>query len=735
MQKTNAKILTAFLLMAMTIAVIPLATASTGYVLINTTAFPSVTGQQVAAGGNINLYLGGLGFSGGQFYLILSTNGFSDQSGTPYTPTFNLANLTDPHVDTYPGPAGSGMSWSVGFGWVNGSIPKNIAGGQYFVKVFDGSATSIAVTDTYFVVTASFEVTPTSGPGGAALSLKGYAFGANGFVNLTYYNTTGTNKITIQNLVQADAIGQFTYNATAPDLMQVLTPAGDQLPTFTTIIFNAQDSTGQYNDTYNEYARGLKQVDTAIATNLWGNATISGIAKQVNQTIKISGLNFSPGAATIWWDAATVIGTTAVNATGGFTTTITVPMTSVGPHWIVVQDSGVLFYVQVTVTPTLILSPAVGPVGTTVTATGFGFPAAVGTTQYNVTITWVGHTTYIAAWALTSATGQFSTSFVVPHDAGGAHVVMALANDTAATTSVASFTVTPTLSISPSSIANNGTIVKVTATGLDPTASYTPNIDNRLIGVDPLNYYYITSIVANGTGDVTLEFVGAGFSYGLHVFSLYKGGETTLGTGQYVFFNVTLTAGDPTVDMLNAINKTVAGLSGLTGANSTMLVGISNDVGIIKSNLTSIAATLTSINNGVATVQTSVGTIQTSLSSIGSSISSVSGSMASISSDIGTIETSLSSINTKVTSIDGKTATIQTDLGTLTGTVQTINNGVATIQTDLGTLQADVADVQTSVDSVPGQVNVPIWIAVVLALIAALAAIASLLLVRRKIAG
>jgi len=323
--------------------------ASTGFILINATT-SSAQGQTVPAGGTVNLYFGEVTWSGAQFYLLISTNGFSDTTGTQYSPIFTVADLTQPNVLTFTNANGT---WKMGNNWVNGSTPLSIAGGKYFIKAFDGAATSVAVTGTYITITGALQTIPASGPGGATLSLVGHAFGANSFVNLTYYNTTGTNKIPIANLVQADAQGQFTYTMTAPDLMQLVTPAGDYTPSWTTITFNAKETIDEYNATYNEYARGLKQVQSNVAIGLWGNGTdlSATVVRQVGQTIQLTGLYFYPGSASVLWDGTTNIATTTVNATGGFDTNITVPSTSTGGHWIVVQDANhAPFYVKITAT-------------------------------------------------------------------------------------------------------------------------------------------------------------------------------------------------------------------------------------------------------------------------------------------------------------------------------------------------------------------------------------------------
>ena len=98
MQKRNMKIITALLLTALTLAMFPLAVnASLGNILINvTTVGPSVVGQEVAAGGQIMLNFSGVTFSGGQFYLMMSRDGYSVAStgDLAYSATFDVANLT-----------------------------------------------------------------------------------------------------------------------------------------------------------------------------------------------------------------------------------------------------------------------------------------------------------------------------------------------------------------------------------------------------------------------------------------------------------------------------------------------------------------------------------------------------------------------------------------------------------------------------------------------------------------
>jgi len=752
MQKMKAKALTAMLLMAIVIAVLPLTVnASTGYIRIDPTTI------SVPAGGNVNLNFTEVLFSGGQFYLILSTNGFSDQTGTQYSMTFGVSQLQNSSVTTY---TSGTMSWKVGYGWVNGSIPLNIAGGQYFIKAFDGAATSVAVTDVPITVTATFTVTPVSGTAGRALTLAGYAFGANAKVNITYLNTTGTNYIPVANLVQADSVGQFTYPYAAPDLMQLVS-TGNSTYVPTRITFNAKDVPGAgYNATYDENPRGLYRVQGSATQNriastsgtyLWGNATdFTGailVERQVNETIRIVGLNFYPGTATIWWDAVTVLGTATVNSTGGFDTTITVPLTGVGGHWIVVQDAGVLFYARVYVSPTLILNPTRGPIGTTVAVTAYGFPASVGTTVYNATITWIGTPTKAVAWALISSTGQFTTSFVVPSDYGGLHDVVVSVN-ASTVTATSQFYVTPQLTVAPSTFANNCTfVVTVSGTGFDPEASWIFYVDNAFYS----NWFYPAS---NGT--LAFHLASGGFRPGMHkVHVIANDGASPYAIEAYATFTVT-EGNDIETDYLKQINATVTGLSGLSGVNASMIndiytntvlikaqlltvqgdvATIKTDTGIIKANVTTMMPQITNINNGVASIQTTMGTMTSTLATMQATLTSVNNQVGTISTTLGDVTTQLSNINMIVTATGTTLVDVQTDVGTIKGTVTAIEGDVATIQTDIGTLTTDVADVQTSVDGLTNTLSIPIYIAVALALVAAIAAIMCLIMMRRKIAG
>jgi hypothetical protein len=150
--------------------------------------------------------------------------------------------------------------------------------------------------------------------------------------------------------------------------------------------------------------------------------------------------------------------------------------------------------------------------------------------------------------------------------------------------------------------------------------------------------------------------------------------------------------------------------------------------------LDEISGEITDITGDVATIKTDVGQIETTVDNL--DISELSGDLATIKSNQATLDAILgqlvmdvADLDATVTSIEGDVATVDTALGTLQGTVTAIEGNTATIETDVGTLQADVTDVKGSVDSTPA------WIAVVLSLVAAIAAIFAVITIRQKIAG
>jgi hypothetical protein len=338
---------------------------STGNIHINSRTSPSPATSVELGVDLLNLSFNNVVWSGGQVNLYLSADGYASISteDTSYGPTFSVAAIQSVSITTTSG-------YSVGNNWINGTVPKDLGvpGGSYFVKAFDGSTAAVAVTDTYFTIIATFTVTPTWGPGQAAIVLEGYALPANDYANFSYRCVSESVPWTdIVTLRPADSIGYVAYSTIAPDLLKAL-PAGSSANQSSTIEFRmiVNGTSQSLTADFLEYWRGLKQVQgvTGVITafpNLYGNNTDLS-TYEVNVTVlgdlMIAGFYFHPGTLTFLWDGDTAIATATANATHGFfNTTLPVPITSIGAHTVTIDDGKCIFNVTINVIPTLILNP------------------------------------------------------------------------------------------------------------------------------------------------------------------------------------------------------------------------------------------------------------------------------------------------------------------------------------------------------------------------------------------
>lgn len=583
MQKKTSILLMALIALS-TIAVTAPVKGSVGNILIETMVPPSAIHER-KIGENVSLYLGMVVWSGGTVDLYLSENGYAALDTTTdifYGRRFSVAKIKGPKdTSTYPG-------YTVGNNWINGTLGYDynakkmvdVPGGNYYVKAFDGTTAAVAVTDNYLRILANFEVVPSSGPGQASIELKGYALPVNGFANLSYYDPIALKWIKIKDLHQADAKGKFVYPMLAPDLKQAL-PVGEQTEACNTITFRmVAHGTGQLpvNDTFNEDQRGLKQVKgengmTAGSGKLYGNNTdfgatptagVNTVNVKVMGKLMIAGNHFHPGPLTILWDATTEIGTTTANGTGWFNTTVTIPITSKGDHNVTLDEGKTKFIIWVNVIQTLVLVPDKGPVGTSVTAYGYGFEKSTATTTYNVTLwwDWINYCTpkaYNLTRTKVNTVGQFTVTFKAPHSVGGAHIVNATEDDAAKTGATATFTITTAIAISPTSFTADGTTVTVSGTGLKNGTLYDLCLANRKD----------FDVRCDCVGDFTFKFIAASLEPGQHTVTLYVSGTPPI-LETNVLFNVTsaevnliLVKLDETLDKLDGIDESLGDLADL----------------------------------------------------------------------------------------------------------------------------------------------------------------------------
>jgi len=118
---------------------------------------------------------------------------------------------------------------------------------------------------------------------------------------------------------------------------------------------------------------------------------------------------------------------------------------------------------------------------------------------------------------------------------------------------------------------------------------------------------------------------------------------------------------------------------------------------------TSQIGDISSILNGIATIEGKMGTLQTSVNNLNASIASVHNNVVELKTKLGYVNTNLTAMKATLTSTSskllGSTVYINSTLGSLSGKVTSISNGVATIHTSVGTLITTTNAIKTKVDS------------------------------------
>jgi prefoldin subunit 5 len=452
----------------------------------------------------------------------------------------------------------------------------------------------------------------------------------------------------------------------------------------------------------------------------------------VTGTLGIVGSNFTIGGSVAIWLGGVLAGTVTASTSGHFVANVTVPKLPVGLNVAKAVANGVDYQFDINVNPTLILTPDSGPIGTTVTVTAYGFPA-----NTHVSLWWSykvsedGNDYYLLNSTVDS-TGSYNhtLTFVVPTAYGGAHEVQATTAkwpSPVAETSVvgagyvteATFTITPTLTVSPTSTPDNGTMIMVSGSGLypgdnpgglgcptDESCQYAVNIDHAAYQPnggapdEPGSFHF----AANNNGTFTLWIVAAGFRPGLHEIELmgpfgscvsFGECETPYGTYMptvYAIFNIT-TAGDPIADQFASLSTAISGLSTSMTAIQTSLTGVQSSLTSITSSLGAIQSSLSGITTTLNSVSTGVSGLSSTLTGISSSLSSIQGSLTTITGDVSGLGTQLTSIQQSATAIQSAASSLTTSVGNLGTQLTGMQSTLTSIQ---GSLTSIGANAQTA---------------------------------------
>ena len=189
----------------------------------------------------------------------------------------------------------------------------------------------------------------------------------------------------------------------------------------------------------------------------------------------------------------------------------------------------------------------------------------------------------------------------------------------------------------------------------------------------------------------------------------------------------------------NGLNGINSNLSADTMMLSVMINGVDHNISVSTQALKQlIGSANTSINSGILAIKTQGSTIMASLASINASVMSVSSSVsnlggslssdyATLSTDIGNVQASFASLNATVVlltgdvkSLQGAQVQIDTSVGSLSGDITNVSNGVATIQTTAGQIKVATSSIQGTANNIKSSMStleLMLVVVIVLALI------------------
>jgi chemotaxis protein CheY-P-specific phosphatase CheC len=828
MQNKFSKKLGIFIIALLTVttisAAIPFASATitsrpTVYDSTGATAAPI----EIEAGTTASIDTNGMTITGAQIWLWLSTTGGSEINTAlgdrPYAGPFLLSELVDtvtPHTYTFTPTQIAALcgllsvdspfageqktyTYTIGNGWINGTIPLKVQGEDvdYWLKIADvtpsdtiaGSEIGVSQNRVHFL--PGFFAAPLMGAPETTVTVSGYALPSTSEYNVTEDGTTRLALLT--GTEHSEGGWNWTGFSNAFNVMDLAAkvPYTSSPPQSTNLNITVwENDTVALMDTWNftQYWREVYLEDEFSSLTFRGDA--GDYSAMV--TLNTGGdydleMEYFPafGTASVYLGNVLVTSGVALNGTGGTLTSITIPALTTGDYILCVKDSNLVTYnftVHVVMVPYITCTPDMGYVGDAFAVTGVNFLDYVG--QY-VTLyfenSWGGG--YVLLWNETITTSTWTTeALTVPMSWGGARRVEARITDGTSLIAFDIYTVLTQINVIPDEI--NNTVCQTVM--VEGTGFYydTDDVEGWLVFIDNeqyFGYWDFFHLGINSTGYVMFNFAAAGFRPGLHVVSVipesygalpmtiaakdnfwvtYEGDLIKMNLDAYLeSINVTVTAiWDGMASLETAMGEVTVTLAELDATIMEVdgnIATLSTSIGTIQTTLTSLNSKVTSISNDIANIDTDLGPVMTKLDSIDAVIGAMYGDVVTINTTIGTFETTLDALDATITSVEstvgdiddvtgliaGDVIEIQTTLGTITGNITDIQDSIATIETDLGTVKVDLATAKTDIAAVETDVNdnlpvdmLPVWIAVVLALIAAIGSIAGVFIIQRKIA-
>ncbi|MEM3881033.1 MAG: hypothetical protein QXD19_04730 [Candidatus Bathyarchaeia archaeon] len=545
---------------------------------------------------------------------------------------------------------------------------------------------------TSFTVTASIttglvtKVLP-----GDSLPVSGSGFSANKSVTISL-NTTTAN-VTL-GTATTDGVGSFSTSVTVPAIN--VTDYGP----FAVFAIDANNVTAYTIITIDYYVNVMPAFAPPGVT-----ITISGripantdYEVRINTTTVESGTSGSTGTFSETYTLPTLL------ATGNYT---------VGVFWGVVNNRTTLLTVGPS--PTITLSATSGVAGAKVTVTGSSFSGSANVTlYYGATV--VNSTATDARFGPTNISGSFTADFVVPALTPGPYVVKVVDQYGAVAQTVFTIQAAPT------------TTIELRST--------------QYLQGDTLSFNVYTTESSLGTITVTITDPTGGVWWNINTWSL-----TNMVTYQTIPYADQVDARNNTLKLpddapTGTWNWTVTYTPASTGTatKATGLFTVS-----AKPTLASVQAQINQLSAQVNSLGGNLSAINSQLSSISSTVSGISGAASSAASAANSAKSAADSAKSAA---DAAKAAADAAKASADSAVSAIEDAKTAAQSAASAANAAkssadsavsaIEDATTAAESAKAAaegVSMAVWIAVVLSLVAAIAAIFAVITIRGKIAG
>ena len=435
--------------------------------------------------------------------------------------------------------------------------------GAYTVFFQDNAADSLSLGATFSII-PGISVGLTSGMPGTLVTVNGGGFTAGNTVNVYFGSLWVASSTALAN----GTIPPTTFNVPS------------NIPR-TTVNIKANDGNGDSNLSPFTVLPKLNVPSSAVGAG--DSISVSGNGFNANDTISFAIDGVSLGI------------TASTDATGTFSSNITVPVLTRGNHNLTATDSNGSATAIITVGTKITVSPITGNTGQSVTVNGTGFDAGTATVFWD--------NLPQPTTATVASNGTFTLSFTVPGSQGGVYTHTIFAKDTNNNQSQSvTFISTYNATLTPAdgSTANGyvGQGYTASGTGFFPTDPVTVKLTSVVAGSASVT---VANTTSNATGTFTVTFkIPPATLHGDYTIVV----ADSHGTSQSFTFTMSSTPPPaPTLsapaDGANATQPITLNWGAVTdpsGVTYTLVLGVNSDLTVIlwqKTGLTGTSYTLT----------------------------------------------------------------------------------------------------------------------------------------------